>query len=285
MTDPYVSPDSRRWVPDSPPRSCSPTARVPECSISRSVQRLVDQLAQQPFGKGGYTVLVDPVWSVARSTQARGISRLRRASPASCPSLRSRTRPDRRFPTWRALIATALAEFVAGWRCHGRRMPADRPRRTASSGHQPHRALGQPAGRALCRRRPRAPEPDRHGRPAHRAGDPAEQLVPGPTDGREPATRRGQPGQLTPRCDRPVGRRRDRQSRPRWDDRDLERWRLIDVRARRDRGGWNPARSPVPRRIENELPRLLAVVLGGDAVERHETRQQTSDGSSTGHPG
>jgi diguanylate cyclase (GGDEF)-like protein/PAS domain S-box-containing protein len=109
VSDPYVSPDSRRWVYGfATPVVLRDGFKAGVLHFEIPIQRLVDELARQPFGDHGYSVLIDngdrllvhP--DLARYRADAGLA----TDPAQAPFPSAR---DSGSNDWKALVATAIA--------------------------------------------------------------------------------------------------------------------------------------------------------------------------------
>ena len=110
ITDPYVSPDSERWVYGfATPIVLATGQRAGILHFEIPVQRLVDELHAQPFGARGYSVLID---RAGRVLSHPDLAALRVAAglptdPATAPF------PDASVSgstAWRAVVAAALGD-------------------------------------------------------------------------------------------------------------------------------------------------------------------------------
>ena len=108
VTDPYVSPDSERWVYGfATPVVLDSGVRAGVLHFEIPVQRLVDLVASQPFGASGYTVVVDRAGRVLVHPDIDGL-RAQTGGPTD-----SRIAP---FPlassigtaSWRSVVGSAL---------------------------------------------------------------------------------------------------------------------------------------------------------------------------------
>ena len=110
ITDPYVSPDSERWVYGfATPIVLENAARIGVLHFEIPIQRLVDDLNAQPFGTHGYSVLIDRAGHVLSHPE---LTTLRTAAglpgdPATAPF------PDANSSgsaAWQAVVGQALAD-------------------------------------------------------------------------------------------------------------------------------------------------------------------------------
>jgi diguanylate cyclase (GGDEF)-like protein/PAS domain S-box-containing protein len=110
VTDPYVSPDSARWVYGfATPIVLKDGSRAGVLHFEIPVQRLVDELAAQPFGAQGYAVLVDRAGQVlshpdlANMRAAAGLSTDVATAAFPLPSQSGSV-------AWRDVVTAALAD-------------------------------------------------------------------------------------------------------------------------------------------------------------------------------
>jgi diguanylate cyclase (GGDEF)-like protein/PAS domain S-box-containing protein len=114
VTDPYVSPDSARWVYGfATPIILESGTRVGVLHFEIPVQRLVDELTAQPFGSQGYSALID---RSGRLLSHPHIADLRMAAglatdPATAPFPNASASGS---AAWQRLVAAALADSSNG---------------------------------------------------------------------------------------------------------------------------------------------------------------------------
>jgi diguanylate cyclase (GGDEF)-like protein/PAS domain S-box-containing protein len=110
VTDPYVSPDSGRWVYGfATPIILRDGARAGVLHFEIPVQRLVDELAAQPFGSKGYAVLVDRAGRLLSHPDLANI-RGSLGLPTDPATAAFPEASQAGSPAWRGVITSALAD-------------------------------------------------------------------------------------------------------------------------------------------------------------------------------